>query len=49
MAERFQQSEGPYQTERTNLGCKSRGGADFTSGCSEVDDLYFIGVLQEQR
>jgi hypothetical protein len=32
------------ETERTNLWRESRGGTDFTSGGTEVDDLLLAGV-----
>ena len=39
-------SKGTYETQRTDLGSKSRGSTDFTTGCPQVDDLDFVGVLE---
>lgn len=38
-----------HQTQRTDFWRKSRGGTDFTSGRSQVDDLDFVGVLRSSR
>jgi hypothetical protein len=36
----------PYQTERTDFWGQCRGCTDLTSGGTEVDDFYLIGVLE---
>ena len=37
------------KTERTDLGRKGGGGTDLTSRCPQVDDLNFVGVLEQAQ
>ena len=38
-----------YETERTNFRRQCRRSTDLTTGCSEVDNFDFVGVLRNSK